>query len=164
MGLLRGFLVAPLVVVLIACLMNWYLKWNFEEELKKLEEWSEKHKINVDNTNLNEQKFEIKFDSNQWKGLVEKLNNTRYFDSIDSNYAQRFELGFDVDYAKHLVEYWKQTFDWKKQIDRLNRFKQYKLVLDDTTLHFMRVNEYNGPEKSEKIPLLLLSGKVLKYK
>jgi hypothetical protein len=53
-----------------------------------------------------------------------------------------------------LIDYWRDTFDWRTQEARLNAFSQYKVRLHDIDLHFLHV-EGQGPDPC---PLLLSHG------
>ena len=40
-------------------------------------------------------------------------------------------------YLKQLVAYWRDTFDWRDQERRLNRFEQFKTNIDGLDVHFI---------------------------
>jgi microsomal epoxide hydrolase len=152
MGFLRLSLLLSLAVLGLGLAIQWY--WDLENtsNLEKVEKWADDNKIILNAKNTAE-KFEVKFEQNEWDFLVQKLNNTRYFESIE---AADFDYGFPVEYAKELVNYWKKDFNWKKQVDNINRYQNYKINLDGIILHFVRVTSVNKNIKS--IPILLLNG------
>jgi hypothetical protein len=141
MGLTKNILLISILVPLIPIIIQEYLKYRISSDLIAIEEFSEKTKLVFDRNLINEEKFEIKYDQNEWDYLIQKLNNTRYFKALKD--SKSFEFGFNIDYAKELIEYWKNGFDWKKQINILNKYSHYKVKYNDITLHYIRVNGEN---------------------
>lgn len=140
MNIFLGFLLIPIFIIALAILIQNYFLIKTQNSLKTIELLAEKSKLNF--FNANDEKFKIEYSQNDWNELLNRLNNTRYFNQLDDKYAKKFEFGFDVDYAKELVNYWKTNFNWQKQIDILNKFSHYKIRFDDITLHYVRVNDY----------------------
>ena len=83
--------------------------------------------------------------------LRERLARTRFPDQAP---GPAWAYGTDVDYLRDLLDYWRDSFDWRAQEARLNAFPQYKVRLADIDLHFLRV-EGKGPSPC---PLLLSHG------
>jgi microsomal epoxide hydrolase len=83
--------------------------------------------------------------------LRARLARTRFPDQAP---GPAWAYGTDVDYLRDLIDYWRDTFDWRAAEARLNAFPQYKVRLSDIDLHFLRV-EGKGPAPC---PLLLSHG------
>jgi microsomal epoxide hydrolase len=83
--------------------------------------------------------------------LRDRLARTRLPDQAP---GEPWAYGTDVGYLKQLVDYWRETFDWRAQEARLNAFPQFKLPLHDIDVHFLHVPG-KGPAPT---PLLLLHG------
>jgi microsomal epoxide hydrolase len=62
--------------------------------------------------------------------------------------------GTSLAYLKDLVKYWRSGFDWRRQEDRLNAFRQYKASVAGIDLHLIH-EPGRGPKP---VPLLLLHG------
>jgi pimeloyl-ACP methyl ester carboxylesterase len=60
----------------------------------------------------------------------------------------------DLAYMKELVSYWRDTFNWRTQEQRLNRFPQFKMNIDGLDLHFI----HQRAKASNAVPLVLLHG------
>jgi microsomal epoxide hydrolase len=65
--------------------------------------------------------------------LRERLERTRL---PDESPGPSWAYGTDVDWMRGLIEYWRDTFDWRLQEARLNTFPQYKVRLHEINLHF----------------------------
>ena len=83
--------------------------------------------------------------------LRERLVRTRFPDQAP---GPAWAYGTQVDYMQELVAYWRDTFDWRAQEARLNAFPQFKVAIDDISLHFLHVPG-KGPNP---YPLLLSHG------
>ena len=66
--------------------------------------------------------------------LQQRLALARWPDEIlDSGWT----YGANLAYVKELVEYWQTTYDWRAQERRLNAVAQYRVQMDDITLHYI---------------------------
>ena len=83
--------------------------------------------------------------------LKARLANTRFPDAAPGD---PWAFGTSVEYAKDIVEYWKDRFDWRAQEAALNAFPQFMTPLHDIDLHYLHVPGV-GPNP---YPLLLLHG------
>jgi hypothetical protein len=68
--------------------------------------------------------------------LRERLARTRFPDQAP---GEAWAYGTDVAYLRGLVEYWRDTFDWRAEEARLNAFVQRKVALDGIGLHYLHV-------------------------
>ena len=62
--------------------------------------------------------------------------------------------GTDVGFMRRLIDYWRDSFDWRAAEARLNAFPQFKTRIDEIDLHFLHVPGH-GPAP---VPLLLAHG------
>src|SRR3954452_23405423 len=83
--------------------------------------------------------------------LRERLARTRFPDQAP---GEAWGYGTDVAYLRRLVDYWRDTFDWRAEEARLNAFVQGKVALDGIGLHYLHVPGV-GPDP---LPLLLMHG------
>ena len=63
-------------------------------------------------------------------------------------------LGTDIRYLKELVAYWRDTFDWRAQEQRLNAFEQFTTTIDGLTIHFI----HRKSKQPNAFPLLITHG------
>src|SRR5229473_5774220 len=53
--------------------------------------------------------------------------------------GDRWAYGADLTYLKELCAYWTDGFDWRTAQASLNRFPQFKAVVDGQEIHFIHV-------------------------
>ena len=83
--------------------------------------------------------------------LKQRLSRARFADEFadaDWNY------GTNLAYLKSLVEYWRDTYDWRVHETRLNALAQFKTNIDGIDIHFVHQRSNNPNAR----PLLLLNG------
>jgi microsomal epoxide hydrolase len=97
------------------------------------------------------QPFRLEIPDSAIADLKTRLALTRFPDAAP---GEPWAYGTSVDYARDLVAYWKDRFDWRAQEAALNAFPQFKVPLNDIGLHYLHVPGV-GPNP---YPLLLLHG------
>jgi epoxide hydrolase len=95
--------------------------------------------------------FRITVPQAQLDDLRARLANTRW---PDQPAGTGWRLGAPVDHVRELAEYWRTSFDWRAQEERLNAFPQYTTTIDGTNVHFLHVV---SPEPAAT-PVLLTHG------
>jgi len=156
----KTLLFAPIAIVFSIYLYKIWHEKCIDSKLNEIKLKADQEKLTI-GQDIPINQFKIDFNQSEWDNLKSKIASTRYFNPLDSNDVQKFEFGFDVDYAKELADYWKDKFNWKQQVDHLNKFPHFKFEFNGFNIHFMRVNTYSTIDKSsrsEKIPILLLDG------
>jgi len=83
--------------------------------------------------------------------LKDRLRRTRYPDQVD---GAGWDYGTNLAYLKELVAYWRDTFDWREQERRLNRFEQFKTNIDGLDVHFV----HRRARRPNALPLLVVHG------
>ena len=138
----------PLVIIVhILLVLIESFKW------RTVRKWLKTKEISLEG--IKNEEFKIKYNQKDWDFLLSKLENTRYFERLDDKHVSRFEYGFDSEYAKDLVDYWKKYFNWSKQVDHLNSKQQFLITINDVKIHYVRVKC-----RTEKISkrLMLIDG------
>ncbi len=80
-----------------------------------------------------------------------RLMRTRWPDQVNQ---AAWDYGTELSYMKELVDYWLQTFDWKKQEQILNELPQFRATIDGLEIHFVHVRG-TGPNP---LPLIITHG------
>jgi len=83
--------------------------------------------------------------------LQQRLALTRWPDEIP---GAGWRYGANLAYVKELVHYWQHQYNWRAQERLLNGFPQYRVQLEDITLHYIHQPGV-GPAP---MPLLLSHG------
>jgi pimeloyl-ACP methyl ester carboxylesterase len=65
-----------------------------------------------------------------------------------------WELGTSPAYLRELLDYWRTTYDWRREEAKLNAFAQFRVDIGGANLHFVHLKGA-GPRP---LPLLLLHG------
>jgi pimeloyl-ACP methyl ester carboxylesterase len=89
------------------------------------------------------------------QAALDDLNNrlvlTRWPDELP---GAEWNYGVPLDFVKEMVEYWRTSFDWRKQEQRLNELPQFTTTIDGANIHFFHIK---SPEPNAR-PLLLIHG------
>lgn len=67
-----------------------------------------------------------------------------------------FKYGFNSDYLKVILNYWRNDYKWEKREAFLNKFPQFKTNIQGLDIHFIHVKPADSTIKT--LPLLLLHG------
>ena len=59
---------------------------------------------------------------------------------------------------KNLVDYWKNSFDWRKQEQTLNQYDHFVTNIEGLDIHFLRAHPIDQNLEPKAKPLLLLHG------
>ena len=105
------------------------------------------------NDSLAIKKFVVNVPDEVLHDLKTRLNLARFAESIEGT---NFRYGFNSNYLKQVVEFWKTEFDWKQQEKELNKYNHYLTEIEGINVHFVHVR---GTEKAKTVlPLLLIHG------
>lgn len=95
--------------------------------------------------------FVIRVEDSVLADLQERLARTRWPDQIPGS---GWDYGVDVGYLKQLVEYWRTTYDWRKQETALNAVPQFTTEIDGLQIHFV----HQRSKHADALPLVLIHG------
>src|SRR5919198_2414723 len=100
---------------------------------------------------MNIQQFEVHVPDTLLHDLAEHLALTRWPDEIpDSGWTYGTNLG----YLKELIDYWRHKFKWREQEAKLNKFDQFKTLVDGVNIHFIHIRG----KGANPIPSILTHG------
>ena len=95
--------------------------------------------------------FRIDVPKSDLDDLHERLARTRWpMELRDVGWSR----GVPVSYLRDLAEYWRTSFDWRKQEAALNAFPQFTTTIDGQLIHFLHVS---SPEP-DALPLVITHG------
>ncbi len=95
--------------------------------------------------------FTLRIAQSELNDLTSRLAATRWIESIDDN---DWREGTSLNFMRHLVGYWRDTFDWRRQEARLNTFAHFIAEVDGQKIHFIH-QRGQGPAP---MPLILTHG------
>ncbi len=100
---------------------------------------------------MNVHSFKIDVPQATLDDLRQRLARTRWIDELEES---SWEYGISLEYIKELADYWRHSYDWRKQEAALNTFSHFKADVDGVGIHF--IHEHGkGPNPT---PLLLIHG------
>ncbi|MEU4395788.1 epoxide hydrolase family protein [Kribbella sp. NPDC023855] len=83
--------------------------------------------------------------------LTDRLARTRWPDELP---GVGWDYGIPLARVKELAEYWRTTYEWRKQEARLNELPQYTTEIDGQRVHFVHVRS----AREDALPLILSHG------
>ena len=92
--------------------------------------------------------FTIAVEDDVLGDLRTRLRNTRWPDDAP---GEPWSQGTDLGYLRRLTREWADSFDWRRQEDRLNAYSHFTAELAGSKVHFVH-------QRSGKPPLLLTHG------
>ena len=95
--------------------------------------------------------FTISVEDAVLSDLRHRLERTRLPDQIEGT---GWEYGIPIDYLRSLVEYWRDTYDWRRQEERLNSLPHFRTRIDGQSIHFVHARSPHD----DALPLLLTHG------
>ncbi|HEX5615219.1 MAG TPA: alpha/beta fold hydrolase [Acidimicrobiia bacterium] len=95
--------------------------------------------------------FRIEVSDEEIDDLRARLRATRWPDQIPGS---GWGYGTDLEYLRDLCEYWANTFDWRAQEARFNRWPHHRTEIDGHPVHFIHAR---SPEP-DALPLLVTHG------
>jgi epoxide hydrolase len=95
--------------------------------------------------------FQIRIEESVLEDLRGRLARTRFPDQIEGT---GWEYGIPIDYLRDLVEYWRDTYDWRAQEARLNELPHFRTRIDGQSIHFVHARSPHP----DALPLLLMHG------
>jgi pimeloyl-ACP methyl ester carboxylesterase len=95
--------------------------------------------------------FQIRIEDSVLEDLRGRLARTRFPDQIEGT---GWEYGIPIAYLRDLVEYWRDTYDWRAQEARLNELPHFRTRIDGQSIHFVHARSAHA----DALPLLLMHG------
>jgi pimeloyl-ACP methyl ester carboxylesterase len=83
--------------------------------------------------------------------LRRRLAETKWPDQLP---ATTWEYGADIKKVRELAEYWQNSYDWRAQEAKINRFDQFTTEIDGQQIYFI----HQRSPRPDAIPLLLIHG------
>ena len=95
--------------------------------------------------------FKITIDDAQLDDLKRRLRATRW---PDKETPGDWSQGIPLHYMQDVVRYWAETYDWRAREAGLNRFAQFRTMIDDIGTHFV----HQRSPHAGALPLLMTHG------
>ena len=98
--------------------------------------------------------FKIDIPEALLEDMRRRLRSTRWADDFGN---EQWAYGVERGWLEAMVKYWADDFDWRAQEAAINRFPQFKAVIDGVPIHFIHVKGKGAPGM-KPMPLILTHG------
>ncbi len=95
--------------------------------------------------------FRIRVDDSVLEDLQDRLARTRIPDQIEDT---GWDYGIPFGYLGELIEYWRESYDWRSEEERLMAFDHYRTSIDSQAIHFIHARSRHP----DALPLVLTHG------
>ncbi|XP_069810348.1 epoxide hydrolase 1 isoform X2 [Dendropsophus ebraccatus] len=99
--------------------------------------------------------FKIETSDEELNDLFRRIDETRYTEPLEGS---RFNYGFNSKHLRKVVSYWRERFNWKKQLEILNQYPHFKTKIEGINIHFLHVKPKNLPAGRKAKPLIMVHG------
>uniref|UniRef100_A0A671TW86 Epoxide hydrolase n=1 Tax=Sparus aurata TaxID=8175 RepID=A0A671TW86_SPAAU len=99
--------------------------------------------------------FKVTTSDDELKDLYRRIDQTRPVPSLEDS---QFHYGFNSHYLQRVVSYWRNDFDWSRQVDKLNLYPHFKTNIEGIDIHYLHVKPKKVPEGTTTIPLIMVHG------
>ncbi len=98
--------------------------------------------------------FSIAIGDDVLADLKDRLARTRWADDFAN---ESWQYGTNGKYLRELVDYWRDTYDWRQHERAINAWPQFRTVIDDVPIHFIHVRG-KGVAGKQPTPLIMTHG------
>ncbi|KAH1173136.1 epoxide hydrolase 1-like isoform X2 [Mauremys mutica] len=99
--------------------------------------------------------FQIETSDREIQELHQRLDQARYTPPLE---GVAFQYGFNSTYLQKVVAYWRNQFDWQKQLEIVNQYPHFKTTIEGIEVHFVHVKPPGIPKGQAARPLLMVHG------
>lgn len=99
--------------------------------------------------------FKISTSDAELEDLHRRMDQTRPVASLEDSH---FHYGFNSQYLHKVVSYWRNDYDWRKQVDRLNQYPHFKTNIEGIDIHYMHIKPQVVPDGCTVVPLIMVHG------
>lgn len=99
--------------------------------------------------------FQLSTSDAELEDLHRRMDQTR---PVPSLHNSQFNYGFNSEHLQKVISYWRNDFDWRKQVERINQYPHFKTNIEGLDVHFVHVKPRTVPEGTKVIPLIMVHG------
>ncbi|KAM6915592.1 epoxide hydrolase 1 [Xenentodon cancila] len=144
-----------LVAVVIGGLIFILVPRNRNQVLKKEDGWWGPGTNSDGEEDVTIRPFKISTSDEELEDLYRRIDHTRPVPSLEDS---QFNYGFNSHHLEKLVSYWRTEFDWRRQVDKLNRYTHFKTKIEGIDVHYVHVKPRKVPKDTSAIPLIMVHG------
>ncbi|XP_073689899.1 epoxide hydrolase 1 [Garra rufa] len=99
-------------------------------------------------------KFVVKTSVEEIEDLHRRIDQTRFTEPLEDS---RFNYGFNSNYLRRVVSYWRHQYDWEKQVKVINQYPHFKTKIEGIDVHFVHVRPVQKAGQTV-LPLMMVHG------
>ncbi|XP_058470235.1 epoxide hydrolase 1 [Solea solea] len=99
--------------------------------------------------------FKVNTSDEELEDLHRRIDQTRPVAALEDS---QFHYGFNSQYLEKVISYWRNDFNWKSQVDKLNQFPHFKTTIEGIDIHYLHVKPKKVPQGKTAIPLIMVHG------
>ncbi|ELK32131.1 Epoxide hydrolase 1 [Myotis davidii] len=99
--------------------------------------------------------FKVETSDEELNDLYRRIEKVRLTPPLENS---RFHYGFNSSYLRKVLSYWRDGFDWRKQVAILNKYPHFKTKIEGLDIHFIHVKPPQLPAGRTAKPLLMVHG------
>ncbi|XP_010640727.1 epoxide hydrolase 1 [Fukomys damarensis] len=144
-----------LLASVLGFLIYWFVSRDKEETLPLEDGWwgpGAKPTVREDESI---RPFKVETSEEEIRDLHQRIDRFRSTPSLEDS---RFHYGFNSKYLKKILSYWRNEFDWRKQVEILNKYPHFKTKIEGLDIHFVHVKPPQLPSGCTPKPLLMVHG------
>ncbi|XP_074118725.1 epoxide hydrolase 1 isoform X1 [Sminthopsis crassicaudata] len=149
------WLLQILAVLFLIRLIYWILNRGNNEKLEMKDAWWGPGRKPSTPEDESIRPFKVETSEEEIKDLHQRIDLARFTPPLEDS---RFHYGFNSNYLKKVVSYWRNQFDWRKQVEILNKYPHFKTKIEGLDIHFIHVKPSKPPSGHKVKPLLMVHG------
>ncbi|XP_010224840.1 PREDICTED: epoxide hydrolase 1 [Tinamus guttatus] len=144
-----------LVTLIAGTVIYYYFLSKKKEETLPFKEgwWGKGQKPDAEDATI--RPFKVETTEEELSDLFRRLDQARFTEPLENSC---FQYGINSVYLRKVVSYWKNQFNWKKQVEVLNKYPHFKTKIQGIDIHFIHVKPPRLPEGQSAKPLLMVHG------
>ncbi|KAM5238850.1 epoxide hydrolase 1 [Ctenodactylus gundi] len=139
----------------LAVLIYWFISRDKEETLPLEDGWWGKGSRPAGREDESIRPFKVETSEEEIHDLHQRIDKFRPTPPLEGS---RFHYGFNSKYLQKIVSYWRNEFDWRKQVEILNKYPHFKTKIEGLDIHFIHVKPSQLPAGRTPKPLLMVHG------
>ncbi|XP_061481025.1 epoxide hydrolase 1 isoform X2 [Rhineura floridana] len=144
-----------LLAVVLGAIIYLFLTKKEEEKLSMGDGWWGKGQKPDSEEDSTVHPFKVETSEAEINYIHRRLDEARFAEPLEDS---QFRYGFNSAYLRKVVSYWRNQFNWKKQVELLNKFPQFKTKIEGIDVHFLHVKPSHVPDGQSAQPLLMIHG------
>ncbi|KAG3258008.1 epoxide hydrolase 1, transcript variant X2 [Ictidomys tridecemlineatus] len=144
-----------LLASVLGFIIYWFISRDREEILPFEDGWWGPGVKTITREDESIRPFKVETSDEEINDLHQRIDKFRLTPPLEDS---RFHYGFNSNYLKKILSYWRNEFDWRKQVEFLNKYPHFKTKIEGLDIHFIHVKPPQLPSGRTPKTLLMVHG------